>query len=119
MGKDQASFTKKMFQYRTELSITGHFLYASQYYRTATPLLYNYDYNTSFPSNWKDLYFQRIENAISGSENQNVLIAPLIEAARVAFLLGRHELSIRYLNELQKLLPRLCLDTLFAWEDLF
>jgi tetratricopeptide (TPR) repeat protein len=79
--------------------------YASQYYRTATPLLYNYDYNTGFPSNWKDLYFQRIENAISGSENQKVRIAPIIEAARVAFLLGRHDFSLRYLNELQNLLP--------------
>ena len=79
--------------------------YASLNYRIATPLLYNYDYKTEFPPNWKDLYFQRIEKAVSGSENQNSRIAPLIEGARTAFLLSKYELSIRYLNELQKLLP--------------
>ena len=79
--------------------------YASLNYRTATPLLYNYDYKTEFPSNWRDLYFQRIEKAVSGSESQSISIAPLIEGARIAFLLRNYELSIRYLNELQKLLP--------------
>lgn len=78
---------------------------ASLYYRTATPLLYNYDYKTKFPSNWKDLYFQRIEKAISGSENQKILIDPLIEGARMAFLSGNYDLSMRYLNELKNLLP--------------
>jgi tetratricopeptide (TPR) repeat protein len=78
---------------------------ASQYYRTATPLLYNYDYNTGFPSNWKDLYSQRIENAISGSDNKDIRIGPLIEGARTTFLLGNHEIAMRYLNELKNMIP--------------
>lgn len=78
-------------------------------HRTATPLLYNYDYNTGFPSNWKDLYFQRIESAISGHESQAVCIAPLIEVSRVAFLSERYELSQKYLNQLQNLVPE------YAW----
>ena len=37
-------------------------------FRCATPLLYNYEYQKSFPDNWKELYFQRINNAISSAD---------------------------------------------------
>jgi tetratricopeptide (TPR) repeat protein len=74
-------------------------------YRASTPLLYNYDYSTNFPANWKALYFERIDEALSASEDINTRIPPLIEAARFAFLLQKLELSKKYLNELHKFLP--------------
>ncbi|HEY5123665.1 MAG TPA: glycosyltransferase, partial [Ignavibacteria bacterium] len=97
--------------YNTSISIQDRIKYSEStpievlHYRSATPLLYNYDYNTNFPSNWKELYFERIDNALSASKNKDSKIAPLIEAARVAFLLKKTELSVKYLNELQKVLP--------------
>lgn len=75
------------------------------HYRSATPLVYNYNYNTNFPSNWKELYFERIDNAISKSETREDRISPLIEAARLAFLLKKTELSLKYLSDLQAILP--------------
>lgn len=72
---------------------------------TATPFLYNYDYKTDFPSNWKELYFNRIDFALSEARDQNAKIVPLVEAARLAFLLNKTELSLKYLDELQKILP--------------
>ena len=78
-------------------------------YRASTPLLYNYDYSTDFPSNWKALYFERIDDTLSASEDINTKIAPLIEAARFAFLLHKQELSKKYLKELHKFLPE------YAW----
>ena len=53
---------------------------------SATPFLYNYDYKTDFPSNWKELYFNRIDYALSEARDQNAKIVPLVEAARLAFL---------------------------------
>jgi tetratricopeptide (TPR) repeat protein len=74
-------------------------------YRASTPFLYNYDYSTEFPANWESLYFDRIDDALSASEDINTRIAPLIEAARFAFLLQKQELAEKYLNELHKALP--------------
>lgn len=97
--------------YKTNVSIEERIRYnestpkSTLLYHSATPLLYNYDYNTSFPLNWRDLYFERIDKAISASENKETSIAPLIEAARVAFLLKKSKLSLSYLNELQKVFP--------------
>lgn len=79
------------------------------YYRLATPLVYNYNYNTNFPSNWKEIYFERIDKALSYPAEKKYQIPPLIEAARMAFLLKKNELSLGYLNELEKILPA------YAW----
>ena len=75
------------------------------YFRTATPFLYNYRYDTDFPSNWKEIYFQRIDSSLSWSENKEIKIASLTEAARISFLLKEFELSTRYLDKLNSLLP--------------
>ncbi len=74
-------------------------------YRTATPLMYNYRYNTDYPINWKEVYFERIDNAISLINDRNSRILPLIEAARVSFLLKKYEICNEYLTELQKIIP--------------
>jgi tetratricopeptide (TPR) repeat protein len=71
----------------------------------ATPLLFNYNYNTNFPLNWKELYFERIDFALSFQGDQNLTIAPLIEASRMAFLLKKPLLCLKYLAELQAVLP--------------
>ena len=78
---------------------------ASLHYLSATPLLYNYEYNTNFPSNWKEVYFNRINNSLTDPVIQKTEIAPLIEASRTAFLLKKYELTVKYLDELQKVLP--------------
>jgi len=97
--------------YKTNISIQERIKYIESlplqdlHYRSATPLLFNYDYNTNFPSNWKELYFTRIDHALSYPVNQDAKIAPLIEAARVAFILKKTELSAKYLKELQEVLP--------------
>ena len=77
----------------------------SLHFRSATPLLYNYDYGTNFPPNWEELYFLRIDEALTVSKDIDFDYAPLIEAGRVAFLLKKYELSVKYLNELQRILP--------------
>ncbi|NMC37092.1 MAG: glycosyltransferase family 1 protein [Bacteroidales bacterium] len=74
-------------------------------YRLATPLMYNYRYDTDYPSDWKEIYFERIDRAISSISERNSKILPLIEAARVSFLLRKYELCSDYLSELQKILP--------------
>jgi tetratricopeptide (TPR) repeat protein len=78
-------------------------------YRAATPLVYNYDYNTNYPSDWKEIYFTRIDNLLSKSKADNSKILPLIEAGRLSFLLKKYELSLKYLEELENILPE------YAW----
>lgn len=75
------------------------------HYLTATPLVYNYDYSTNFPLDWKELYFKRIDHALSASGSSDNKISPLIEAARLSFLLKKSELSLKYFDELEKILP--------------
>jgi tetratricopeptide (TPR) repeat protein len=75
------------------------------YYLSATPLVYNYDYNTYFPADWKELYFKRIDLSLSCSPNPDDKISPLIEAARLSFLLKKYDLSLKYFNELEKIIP--------------
>ncbi len=72
---------------------------------STTSLLYNYEYETNFPPDWKDLYFKRIDEALSYAEDQTAKIAPLIEAARLSFLLKKTGLSIKYLDRLQEIIP--------------
>jgi len=72
---------------------------------SATSLLYNYDYDTNFPSDWKELYFIRIDKALSYAVDKTAKIIPLIEAARLSFLLKKTGLSMKYLDELQEILP--------------
>ncbi len=74
-------------------------------YRTSTPFAYNYRYETRFPGNWEDLYFERIDVAITPAAGDSDLIRPVIEAARIAFLSGRFELCSGYLGRLEKLIP--------------
>ncbi len=75
------------------------------YFRTATPFLYNYRYDTDFPSNWKEIYFRRVDSSLLWSDSKEVKIASLIEAARISFLLKKFELSMHYLDKLNSLLP--------------
>ncbi len=75
------------------------------HHRTATPLLYNYDYGKDFPYNWKDLYFERIDRAIASAQRSEDRIPPLVEASRMSFLLGRQNLSKSYLGQLELHLP--------------
>lgn len=75
------------------------------HYCTATPFLYNYDYNTSFPRNWKKIYFERIDAALIHARDPNEKIAPLIEAARLSFLIRETDRSQKYLDELKKIVP--------------
>ncbi|NLV20335.1 MAG: glycosyltransferase family 1 protein [Bacteroidetes bacterium] len=79
------------------------------HYRLATPLVYNYNYNTNFPGNWRDLYFQRIETSILCASDETYKILSLIEAVRMAFLFDKVALCEKYLAELEKILPK------YAW----
>lgn len=74
-------------------------------YMTATPLMYNYRYNTEYPFNWREIYFNRIDNAIASVTGRNSVILPLIEAARVSFLLGKFEICTGYLARLREIIP--------------
>lgn len=74
-------------------------------FRTSTPFAYNYRYETRFPSNWEDLYFKRIDNAINLATDFDDQIRPLIEAARIAFLSGRFNSCSEYLGKLETLIP--------------
>lgn len=71
----------------------------------ATPLVYNYNYNTNYPADWKKLYFDRIDSALKEPADKESEIHPLIEAARMAFLLDETELSENYLSRLEQILP--------------
>lgn len=79
------------------------------YHCLATPFVYNYQYGTNYPANWRELYFIRIDAALTESSDEIDKISPLIEAARVAYLLGNAELSEKYLSELEYVLPE------YAW----
>jgi tetratricopeptide (TPR) repeat protein len=79
------------------------------HYRAATPLLFNYDYHTNFPSDWKEIYFERINSSISSTDILDNKIPPLIEALHMSFLLKRYEFTQKYLNELKQALPQ------YAW----
>jgi tetratricopeptide (TPR) repeat protein len=97
--------------YKTDVSVKERIKHiesvplTSLHHSSATSLLYNYDYYTNFPSDWKEVYFKRIDTALSFATDQSERIAPLIEAARLSFLLKNTGLSIKYLNELQEILP--------------
>lgn len=74
-------------------------------YRSATTLIYNYNYNTNFPGDWKINYFKRINKAINEATVPEYKISPLIEASRMAFLLDEFALSDKYLADLELILP--------------
>ena len=82
-------------------------------HRSATALLYNYEYNTRFPADWQDIYFERIDRALSAADNKNVKIKPLVEGARMAVLLKRNTHYDKYLNDLKEILPE------YAWTYFF
>ncbi|MDZ7634093.1 MAG: hypothetical protein U5L72_06495 [Bacteroidales bacterium] len=75
------------------------------HYRTATPLLYNYDYGKKFPENWQENYFERIDKAISSAKSEDEKLLPLIEAARMEFLLRKVHNSTLFIDQLALALP--------------
>jgi tetratricopeptide (TPR) repeat protein len=97
--------------YKNDISVQKRIKYIKSvpltalHHCSATALVYNYDYDTNFPADWKEVYFQRIDAALSFAEDQSARITPLIEAARLSFLLKKTTLSIKYLDELQEILP--------------
>ncbi len=74
-------------------------------FRASTPFVYNYNFHTKYPDNWTEIYFQRINNAISYTTKDDLKIPPLIEAARVAFLVNNFDLSEKYLTDLERIEP--------------
>jgi tetratricopeptide (TPR) repeat protein len=83
--------------------------FAEVNFRSATPLLYNYDYRTNLPHDWKELYFNRINASLKASPDSEFSIKPLIEAARAAFLLKKYDLAEKYLDNLEMIFPA------YAW----
>lgn len=78
-------------------------------HRSATALVYNYEYSTNFPSDWQDIYFERIDRALASASDPDLKIKPLVEASRMAVLLKSDKHYDTYLNELQNVLPE------YAW----
>lgn len=81
-------------------------------HRLATPLYFNYHFSQySIPHNWKEVYFQRINNAIAANngEDTQTIFPPLIEASRMAFFLGKYELAVEYIVKLKSIFPN------YAW----
>jgi len=78
---------------------------ADLYFRLATSFLYNYNYNKNFPENWRALYFKRIDTSLKGSQEVIHKIPPLVQAARLAFILNDKEKTELYLSELELILP--------------
>jgi tetratricopeptide (TPR) repeat protein len=78
-------------------------------HRSATAFLYNYRYQTNYPEDWKIVYFERIDKVLSYPSKPDARIIPLIEAARMAFLLKKNDLAVKYLNELGNVFPE------YAW----
>lgn len=81
-------------------------------HRLATPLYFNYHFSQySNPDNWEQIYFQRINKSINANnfEEDQVILPPLIEASRMAFLLKKYELAIEYINKLKSICPN------YAW----
>ncbi|MBE0679720.1 MAG: hypothetical protein IH592_13230 [Bacteroidales bacterium] len=97
--------------YETEASVPERTEYNQSlstslvHYRTATPLLYNYDYGKNFPENWQEVYFERIGKAISSAKTEDEILPPLIEAARMEFLLRKGSASFYFLDQLERTLP--------------
>ena len=75
------------------------------HYCQATPLAYNYNYKTNYPADWKKIYFGRIDSALEEDSDTDLKIPPLIESARLAFLLNERGLSEKYLSGLERILP--------------
>jgi tetratricopeptide (TPR) repeat protein len=74
-------------------------------HRLSTPLLYNYNYNTAFPEEWKEIYFKRINVSLESSVEPDERIRSLIEAGKLSLLLNETKLCEKYLSGLEKLLP--------------
>ena len=93
--------------YETEASVQERIEYNQSispsliHYRTATPLLYNYDYGKSFPENWQEIYFERIGKAIAAAKTEGEKLLPLIEAARMEFLLRKGSTTFCFIDQLE------------------
>lgn len=107
----EMAWEKIQLAFKTNVSIEGRIAYnlsvpaSILHYRSSTPLLYNYDYSTKFPSNWDEIYFERIDRAISAAGNDDLKIGPLTEASHLAFLLKKTEFAVTYLDSLHKIIP--------------
>lgn len=74
-------------------------------YRIATGFYFYYFYKSGYlQKNWEIEYFNRIEKAISLAGTSELMIPPLIEAARLSFLLNKEE-AILYIDKLKKTIP--------------
>lgn len=74
-------------------------------HRTATALIYNYNYDTNFPLDWKKVYFERIDKAINEATEPEHRIQPLVEASRMTYFLNELILFENYLANLELILP--------------
>lgn len=70
------------------------------FHALATPLYFNYNYRQhNLPKNWKEIYFERIDKAIDNADTKALLLPPLIEASRMAFLINKN-IAHKYLKRL-------------------
>ena len=79
------------------------------YHCLSTPFYYNYNYNTDFPLNWKDVYFERIDKALSFTSNSSSLLSILLDACRMSFVLRKYDKCMEYLRQLEEIKPS------YAW----
>lgn len=107
----QSSWEHIMISYQTETNIDERIKRNKDLppavldHRQATPLVYNYNYRTKFPENWKEEYFKRIDKSLSAASGSEHSIMPLIESSRLAFLLNDIKLTEKYLSKLETVLP--------------
>lgn len=82
-------------------------LHVSTYYhRISTGFYFYYFYKMlNLQLNWQEEYFKRINQSISYKLDSGFRPEPLIEAARMAFLLNDKEKAFMYLNELSQIMP--------------
>lgn len=81
-------------------------------YAQATPLYFNYNYpQHSHPPNWRNLYYERIDRAISLMDglDTETKVKIFIEASRFSFLVNDYDKSERYTRMLFEIEER------YAW----
>ncbi|MFW5803598.1 MAG: tetratricopeptide repeat protein [bacterium] len=91
-------------------------------YCSATPLYFNYQYTGhNHPFNWEELYFQRIDKALSYKSFEKLRNKQLIEASRFAFLLKDDEKYYRFSSKLKEIFPEYpwtyCLDARIKFKN--
>ena len=75
------------------------------WHRLATMFYFSYNYSRfNIPDNWEEIYYYRIEKSIDFIKDSDYY-NPIIEAARMAFLLKDYDRSMIYLAKLEEVLP--------------